>query len=50
MQKDMGLYVGCISGASMVNEYEDWLKEAGFTGYIAISSQLLFKTDVKQTS
>jgi arsenite methyltransferase len=32
LQKDMGLYVGCISGASLVSEYENWLKEAGFEG------------------
>jgi len=28
----MGLYVGCISGASLVGEYEGWLKEVGFKG------------------
>lgn len=28
----LGLYVGCISGASLVGEYENWLKEAGFKG------------------
>lgn len=32
LQRDMGLYVGCISGASLVSEYEEWLKEAGFEG------------------
>ena len=30
--KDLSLYVGCISGASLVSEYEGWLKEAGFEG------------------
>lgn len=30
LQRDMGLYVGCISGASLVADYENWLKEVGF--------------------
>ena len=30
LQRDMSLYVGCISGASLVGEYENWLKDAGF--------------------
>jgi arsenite methyltransferase len=32
LQRDMSLYVGCISGASLVGEYEKWLKDAGFKG------------------
>jgi arsenite methyltransferase len=32
LQKDMALYVGCISGASLVGQYEEWLKDAGFQG------------------
>lgn len=32
LRRDMGLYVGCISGASLVSEYEHWLNEAGFDG------------------
>ncbi len=32
LQKDMGLYVGCISGASLVEEYNNWLTDAGFKG------------------
>lgn len=28
----LGLYVGCISGASLVEEYEAWLRGAGFKG------------------
>lgn len=32
LQKDMALYVGCISGATLVGEYEKWLKDAGFQG------------------
>lgn len=29
---NMSLYVGCISGASLTNEYSDYLKNAGFQG------------------
>ena len=32
LQRDMSLYVGCISGASTVREYEKWLEDAGFKG------------------
>lgn len=32
LKSDMALYVGCISGASMVSEYETYLREAGFQG------------------
>lgn len=28
----LGLYVGCISGASLVGEYEAWLRGVGFQG------------------
>lgn len=32
MKKNMELYVGCIAGASKVEEYEKYLREAGFSG------------------
>lgn len=32
MRRDMALYVGCISGASLIGDYESYLKEAGFQG------------------
>ena len=32
MKKNIALYVGCISGASQVSEYEEYLKKAGFKG------------------
>jgi arsenite methyltransferase len=32
LQRDMSLYVGCISGASLIVEYEEWLRDAGFIG------------------
>lgn len=38
LQRDMSLYVGCISGASMVAEYEKWLKDAGFIGLSSLGS------------
>lgn len=31
---DMALYVGCVAGASLVQEYEGWLAEAGFKGMV----------------
>lgn len=32
MKKNMSLYVGCISGASQVSQYEEYLQKAGFKG------------------
>lgn len=32
LRGDLGLYVGCVSGASEVGEYEGWLRGAGFEG------------------
>lgn len=32
MKKNIALYVGCIPGASQVNEYKAYLKKAGFRG------------------
>lgn len=32
IKKNIALYVGCISGASQVSEYEAYLKKAGFWG------------------
>ena len=32
LRSDMAMYVGCISGASTVSEYEGFLKDAGFGG------------------
>ena len=32
LKSDMAMYVGCISGASTVSEYERFLKDAGFGG------------------
>lgn len=36
LRDDLALYVGCISGASMVGEYDAWLKAAGFRGKIRL--------------
>jgi ubiquinone/menaquinone biosynthesis C-methylase UbiE len=32
IRKNVALYVGCIAGASLVSEYEAFLKTAGFKG------------------
>ena len=32
VKKNIGLYVGCIAGASQVSEYEVYLKNSGFEG------------------
>ncbi|KAF8855484.1 putative UbiE/COQ5 family methyltransferase [Acephala macrosclerotiorum] len=39
LRRDMGLYVGCISGASLVSEYEQWLKEAGFDEILIVDKK-----------
>ncbi|KAL4990966.1 S-adenosyl-L-methionine-dependent methyltransferase [Aspergillus falconensis] len=33
---DMALYVGCIAGASLVKEYEDWLGKAGLEDVLIV--------------
>jgi len=35
MRASIALYVGCISGASMVKEYERYLRDAGFEGNLS---------------
>lgn len=40
LRANMALYVGCVSGASLVEQYEQYLKEAGFP-----SESLLIKDD-----
>lgn len=32
LRKDMTLYVGCISGASKIEDYKKYLRDAGFVG------------------
>lgn len=34
LRNDMAMYVGCVAGASLVDEYEEWLREAGFGGVV----------------
>ncbi|CZR59545.1 related to arsenic methyltransferase Cyt19 [Phialocephala subalpina] len=41
LQRDTRLYVGCISGASLVSEYEKWLKEAGGLKLTMVSEILI---------
>ncbi|KAI8689477.1 Methyltranfer-dom domain-containing protein [Fusarium sp. Ph1] len=38
MKKDMALYVGCISGASQVSEYDKFLRNAGFEDILIVDS------------
>ena len=49
MKQDIGLYVGCISGASEVTAYEKYLREAGFNGQ-KYHTILFNSADWKQTS
>lgn len=39
LQEHIGLYVGCISGASLVGEYDVWLKEAGFQDVVIVDKK-----------
>jgi len=39
MKRDIALYVGCIAGASMKQEYEEWLKKAGFDNVLVVDAQ-----------
>jgi arsenite methyltransferase len=32
IRSNIAVYVGCIAGAAQVSQYEQWLREAGFTG------------------
>jgi arsenite methyltransferase len=32
LRQSVALYVGCVAGASLKEEYERWLKENGFSG------------------
>lgn len=38
MKKDVALYVGCVAGASMKEDYEKWLKEAGFDDVLVVDA------------
>ncbi|KFX87217.1 hypothetical protein V490_08432, partial [Pseudogymnoascus sp. VKM F-3557] len=35
----LGLYVGCISGASLVGEYEAWLRGVGFQDVLIVDKK-----------
>ncbi|CAG8955133.1 hypothetical protein HYFRA_00007148 [Hymenoscyphus fraxineus] len=39
LKKNMSLYVGCISGASQVNQYEEYLQKAGFNDLLIVDSK-----------
>lgn len=38
VRNDVALYVGCIAGASKVEQYEGWLKEAGFGEVLVVDT------------
>ncbi|KAH7140966.1 SAM-dependent methyltransferase UbiE/COQ5 family protein [Dactylonectria macrodidyma] len=39
MKKNIALYVGCVAGASQVNDYEAFLKNAGFNDVLIVDSK-----------
>jgi SAM-dependent methyltransferase len=39
MISDLSLYVGCISGASLYTQYEQWLKHAGFEDVLLVDKK-----------
>ncbi|KAG4427106.1 hypothetical protein IFR05_017411, partial [Cadophora sp. M221] len=39
LRRDIGLYVGCVSGANLVGEYERWLKEVGFEDILIVDKK-----------
>ncbi|KAK5329489.1 hypothetical protein LTR70_000638 [Exophiala xenobiotica] len=39
LKRDMGLYVGCIAGASLVSGYEKYLKDAGFDNVVIVDNE-----------
>ncbi|KAI9801112.1 MAG: hypothetical protein M1833_002980 [Piccolia ochrophora] len=39
LKNDMALYVGCISGASQVHQYEQYLKDAGFEDTVIVNKE-----------
>ncbi|KAH7407966.1 putative UbiE/COQ5 family methyltransferase [Cadophora sp. MPI-SDFR-AT-0126] len=40
LRGDLGLYVGCVSGASLVGEYEGWLREVGFEDILIVDKKV----------
>ncbi|KAF2675884.1 putative ubiE/COQ5 methyltransferase [Lentithecium fluviatile CBS 122367] len=38
LRNDMALYTGCVAGASRKEEYEKWLKEAGFGEVVVVDA------------
>ncbi|KAF8253203.1 S-adenosyl-L-methionine-dependent methyltransferase [Wilcoxina mikolae CBS 423.85] len=39
VRRDVGLFVGCVGGASKVGEYEGWIREAGFKDVFIIDTE-----------
>ena len=38
MRNDIALYVGCVAGASKVEEYQGWMKEAGLQDVLIVDA------------
>ncbi|KAF1978942.1 putative ubiE/COQ5 methyltransferase [Bimuria novae-zelandiae CBS 107.79] len=38
MKRDVALYVGCVAGASRREEYEGWMREAGFEEVVVVDA------------
>jgi arsenite methyltransferase len=38
LKRNVALYVGCVAGASSKEEYEGWLKEAGFEDVVVVDA------------
>jgi arsenite methyltransferase len=38
LKKNVALYVGCVAGASSKQEYEGWLREAGFRDVMVVDA------------
>ncbi|KAJ4114776.1 hypothetical protein NW768_011330 [Fusarium equiseti] len=54
IRRDVALYVGCIAGASLVREYEEFLKTAGFEDVLIVETKsdlnVYFTANEAQTS
>ena len=46
LQKCMAAYVGCIAGASLIDQYQAYFKHAGFSGiYISVGESRIVSVD-----
>ncbi|EJC97655.1 NAD-binding protein [Fomitiporia mediterranea MF3/22] len=38
IKEDASLYIGCVSGASLVTEYDQWMRDAGFSDITIVNT------------